>query len=313
MGRSSGVSGLVVALLLVACGTDYNVAGAKPEEHPGRDEDTDKPEPDTDEPEPEPEDSDEPATDSGSTTVDPEAPVAMCAVNPTSVHPPYESAQWLGTGSYDPMGQEITDYIWTLQSQPSGSSVGMPSCSTSVCSGFKPDLAGTYTGRLIVKTADGRTSAPCETDLEAVPTEDFWVEMYWDQAQDDMDLHLLKPGGTFQDWSTDCYYINCTPSMGTLDWGTSGDTSDNPTLDLDDIPGVGPENINIQDPANGDYTVIVHDYTGSTPDYTGGNSVTVNIYVGGSLVWTDTRSISGDGSAEYFAKVAWPSGTVTSL
>jgi hypothetical protein len=309
MGRSSG---LVIALFLVSCGTDYNVAGEKPEEHPGRDEDTSKPVVDTDDPIPE--ETGDPIIDSGGTTVDPEAPVAVCAVNPTSVHPPYESAQWLGTGSYDPMGQEITGYTWTLVSQPSGSSVTMPSCSSSVCSGFKPDLAGTYTGRLVVKTADGRTSPPCETDLEAVPTEDFWVEMYWTHANDDMDLHLLAPGGTFQDmWGTDCYYINCTPSMGSVDWGVMGDSSDDPTLDLDDIPGVGPENINIQDPGNGDYTVIVHDYTGSTPDYTGGNSVTVNIYVGGSLVWTDTRSISGDGSAEYFAKVSWPSGTVTSL
>ena len=77
----------------------------------------------------------------------------------------------------------------------------------------------------------------------------------------------------------------------TSDWGILGDSSDDPSLDLDDIDGLGPENINIYNPqANGTYTVFVHDYTGSAPsDTLGPNNVTINVYLNGTQAWSGTK------------------------
>ena len=246
---------------------------------------------------------------------EPEEPVAVCSADPNPVSPPFETATWVGSSSYDPNGGVIVDYDWTLTSSPGGSTALMPA-GTANRYPFTPVLAGTYVGELIVTNDAGLASDPCEATLEAVPTESLWVEMFWEQPQDDMDLHILAAGGSLET-RDDCYYSNCTPSAQIffpMDWGTTGYVGDNPTLDLDDIPGTGPENINIDTPQPGaEYTVVVHDYTGSTPDVYEENQVTVNIYLDGSLEWTETRPITGDGSYTYFARIDWSSGTIASL
>ena len=251
-------------------------------------------------------------------TVDPvpEAPIAVCDVTPNPVSPPFESATWIGSDSYDPAGESIADYSWELLSLPDGATTIMPAGSANRYP-FTPDLAGDYTAQLIVTNESGLESDPCEVTLSSTPAENLWVEMFWELPNDDMDLHLLAPGGSYNNMMTDCYYSNCTPStewLYDMDWGISGYEGDDPSLDLDDIAGTGPENINILDPqTDGAYTVIVHDYQGSTPDVYGDNQVTVNIYLNGSLAWTETRVISGDNTVNEFAEINWSTGTVSSL
>jgi len=290
----------VIGLGLTACASDYKVTPGTGNNDVG---DTAQPPGDTAVP--------QDTADTGPVVDEPGRPVAVCDVSPNPITPPFEAATWDGSGSYDPDGGAIVDWNWTIIAQPSGSSLSIGGTGP-IRGGFVPQYAGTYTGRLVVTNDGGVESNPCTVDLEAIPAEDLWVEMYWTHSGDDMDLHLLAPGhASTSDYTSswDCYYGNCVSRSG-LDWGTPG-AENNPVLDLDDIPGTGPENINIDVPENGTYTVVVHDYPGSV--YNGANDVTVNIYLDGSLMWTDTRTISGENTYNRFAQIDYGSRTVTSL
>ena len=260
-----------------------------------------------------PEDSEPPPPDD-SAIDEPPPPVADCQVSPNPVTPPFEAAAWDGSASYDPSGGTIVDWDWQLVSYPSGSAVTMPP-GDAIRSNFVPDMAGDYVGQLVVTNDAGNSSEPCTVTLESIPAENMWIEMYWVAPYDDMDLHLVRANGNTES-NQDCYYANCVPPQ-TLNWGSSG-SDDNPSLDLDDIPGSGPENINIGQPESTTYTVYVHDYSGSNwgqqgADTTSSNDVTVNIYLNGTLVWSDTRGITGENKYTAFAEINWAAGTVTSL
>ncbi|TNE87606.1 MAG: hypothetical protein EP330_18090 [Deltaproteobacteria bacterium] len=235
------------------------------------------------------------------------APTAVCSVNPDTVRPPFETATFIGQDSYDPEGHTIARYDWTLASAPSGTSSTLSPAGANAT--ITPDQAGVYVGQLVVTTDDGRVSEPCTAELNAIPAEALWIEMFWQYSGDDMDLHVLRPGGTPRS-NGDCYFMNCDGGSPP-DWGTVGNSADDPSLDLDDIGGTGPENINIGAPEFGTFTVFVHDHTSRS--YTGANEVTVNIYVDGQLEWTDTRAISGEDSDTYFAEIDWPTAQIRGL
>lgn len=244
--------------------------------------------------------------DSADTAPPLSAPVAVCSVDPTEILAIHETADWIGSTSYDTDGGSIADYSWTLYSSPPGATAGMPG-GTANRRGFSPDVAGEYIGELVVTDNDGLASDPCYATLNATAGDGLWVETFWTRSGDDMDLHLLDDGGSLTT-DSDCYYANC--AWSSLNWGGSG-TTDDPILDLDDIPGTGPENINIDSPARGTYTVYIHDYPGSV--YTGQNDVTVNVYLASRLIWTDTRNINSEGCYEPFVEIDVPGGRTTSL
>ena len=64
-------------------------------------------------------------------------------------------------------------------------------------------------------------------------------------------------------------------------------------------------------PANGLYTVVVHDFPSSV--YEGSNKVTVRIHLDGEVVFEDTKAIQGEGKYVPFALIEWPSKLVQGL
>jgi len=177
---------------------------------------------------------------------------------------------------------EIIRYDWLLVGQPTGSSASQPSPSNAQTSYFMPDIAGEYTIRLTV-TDDMAHTGSCEFLVIAISGEGLRIEIYWNPPQDsldktDVDVHLLHPDSPH--WfheDLDCYYANCDVHYYVLEWDAPG-PDDNPRLDLDDVDGYGPENINIAiPPTSNTYTVGIHYYDADT---WGDAQVYVKIYCG---------------------------------
>jgi len=240
---------------------------------------------------------------------DSEKPIAVCDSNRVQVAPLRESADLFGTESYDPNGLDLIDYRWQLVERPSGSGSTMIDENSDLRT-FTPDLAGDYKFELVVTNEECVQSDPCQLSLQATPLEDVWIELSWSESGDDLDLHLLKNGGPFES-ELDCYYGNCISDLGDLDWGNRGLLDDNPRLDLDDIDGFGPENINIQEPTSGDYTIVIHDYPGS--EYHGANTALVRVHLAGELVFERSIVVTGEDTQTEVAKILWPSLEVQSL
>lgn len=246
----------------------------------------------------------------------PEGPVAVCGA--TQTIPLGAGAQYDGTASISPDGGGLT-YAWGLAQgelpvatvmELDDTASPTPELVRGDGSVGGVDRPGLYRAFLTVTDDQGRVSLPCVQDVVVHPDARLVVQTYWSQP-DDIDLHLLAPGGTFRDQEggTDCFYANCVGAFATVDWGVLGDPTDDPSLDLDDINGTGPELTQLPDPALGIYTVVVHDYRGTVNDHSRTN-VTVEIFVDG-VKTTFERTIEGENVAHYVAQIGWPSGTIT--
>ncbi len=175
-------------------------------------------------------------------------------------------------------GGTITGRAWTILAAPPESSATLASASAATTrfhfssaagnvNGV--DVAGTFTVGLVVTDDLGAVSTQCSVTVNAVPRAGLHVQMTWDVAVNDIDLHLARNG---TNWCSndDCYFGGTNRN-----WG-GGNL--NPSLDIDDLSGFGPENINIESPADGDYTIGVGMYS-----HTSDATVTVRIFIGGQL------------------------------
>ncbi|MFT6144043.1 MAG: hypothetical protein ACJAZO_002368 [Myxococcota bacterium] len=217
---------------------------------------------------------------------------------PGSAEPP-ENISLNGDGSNDPGGNLPLRYEWSLTERPPGSRAELQNL-VSADTRFFADIAGTFEVQLIVENSQGVRSAPDRCEIAAIPTDELHVELTWDTSRADLDLHLMQENGTLFDNSTDATWCNPRPN-----WGGAG-AADNPSLDIDDRGGFGPENINIEAPADGEYTVAVHYFEEHGDDAV---TATVRIYSYGELELTRSRILSRN-EVWNVAQVNWPDGTV---
>ena len=189
-----------------------------------------------------------------------------------------------GRGSYDPQGNGIDTYQWFLYDQPSGSTAELVNANTDFATLFI-DTAGEWEVGLQVTNSVGLTSAPARCAFDAIPEDKIHVELAWNTGDTDLDLHLVQEGFEFFDNQGDCSWCNKNPN-----WGASGG-ADDPLLALDNIVGYGPEDLTIDEPADGDYHVKVHYFK----DLLGSGAVTtatVRVFLNGELAGEYSRNLT---------------------
>lgn len=197
--------------------------------------------------------------------------------------------RWYPLDAESIFGGEGLEFEWTVIAPANSATTGAEDPSASSTRVYL-DVSGDYQISLTVSDDKGDLYG-CSWVVH-VAGSGLRVEMRWDTfGSVDMDMHLSRtPATAFCDRSTDCYYANCRV-YGSVAWGypaspgtecelTLGATScPNPRLDIDNIRGFDPENINLDNPNDGDvFRVMAHKFSGSAA-----TDPVVSIYCGGRL------------------------------
>lgn len=239
---------------------------------------------------------------------------AIPAAGPDQTVSPLDTVKLDGSASRDPNATSVLAYKWSWLEKPENASRAVlldeadnpieDTWTTSATPHFFAIQAGTYKIRLTLQDVDKDCTEAKSDDVVifVVPDETIHLQLNWSKPSNDHDLHLIAPGGHHSREcgrvknNTDCCYSNCSTGMGTNtncpprgcpgpleapDWGAQGARDDDPTLDIDDRSGKGPENINLSLPIKGDYLVTVENYNG-----TESLAITVKVYLFGSLAQT---------------------------
>ena len=225
----------------------------------------------------------------------------------------------------------ILSQEWVITDQPAGSGAILTN-TTSPEVGFSfddgddlgVDLAGNYCVSAQVFDDLGVGSVnECTLCFEAVPKDNFLVQLSWDTPGTDIDLHVTKlsddgeycfqstngstvVGGFFaQDCENDldCNYAGCDDGNGDPDWdNVAGGTPGDPSLDIDDTQGFGPENVNVDVMTAGMYLIGVDGFR-TTPV----SGSTVRIFIFGRLSGEFFEEVTNHEFWEV-ALVRWPNG-----
>jgi hypothetical protein len=267
-------------------------------------------------------------------------PVAICPSEQSG--PPLATYDFVG-GYEDTEGDRMVRAAWTVVDHPVGSTA-VTAPASGLDARIFADVQGIYTLELEVEDERGGIGR-CLARLETTGTDELRIEMTWNIGAPgdkfDMDMHLLKsPSATWFDGGSageDCYWANCrvcnaSPTLGqsfedacreqiseynengegppgTVVWFPPLDAND-PRLDLDDVDGNGPENINVKLPRDGTHRLGVHYWDA---EGFGDATVTIRIFCGGRLaeefepvVMRERDSFGGD-DTEFWevADIVW--------
>ena len=181
---------------------------------------------------------------------------------------------------------------------------------------FTPGRVGRVSGKIDIRTnveGNETLSVNLNANVERPPIGDLDLHLIlnWDESPGaDVDFHFMPEGAEY-DGSEDCYYGNMEP-----DWGVSGVYEDNPFLDVDDLEGPGPENINVDELADGRYLISVYYYSdtgsGSSDGMSKSTNAEVYVYIHGTLAQHFGPHHLGSSSDRWdVAIIDWPSGTLT--
>jgi hypothetical protein len=202
-------------------------------------------------------------------------------------------------------------YEWTVLERPVGSTVRLSPNATVMNPSIFIDLAGSYRFELRVYENGVETCVPAYVFVRATADEDVHVQLVWDTATDpdqtdptgtDMDIHYKRSTGTWNVAPGDIFWRNPT-----ADWGNMG-PADDPSLDIDDTDGAGPENVNHNNPTADTYAIGVYYYNDNG---FGGSTATVRIYLNGALETERSKFIAGEANFWYVADLQIPSQTLT--
>lgn len=259
----------LAVLLLVAGCSEYEVHGQK-----------EVPEPPAEEPEPEL-----------------EPPVAVAAAGGAVKRG--ESLRLDGRDSYDPDDPEAAlSYVWRAE-DPKLVDYELRDPETARPE-FVSESLGIYTFELNVQDTDGLVSEiPAWAAVEVLPWEDLEVSLTWSSTGPDLDLHLVAPKGSYYTES-DCFFGNPEP-----DWGVEGDVSDNPFLSEDDDFNGGPETIQMAQPAEDSYRLLVHYFN----DHDIANPATelnVTVHAEGQEIGSTEQWLYEEGQVLDLGLVHWP-------
>ncbi|MCO4764434.1 MAG: choice-of-anchor D domain-containing protein [Myxococcales bacterium] len=227
--------------------------------------------------------------------------------------------------SWSPGG--IAKYQWVV-TQPTGSKQLLVPSAKFANPTFKADSAGLYKFCLTVwDQTNVQSCAPACKEVLVTPDQAIHVELHWDTPADpdqtdegpgagaDMDLHFAHPlaagpdidcDGAADPWFSnpfDTFWFNKNPN-----WGSAAKAADDPSLDLDDTNGAGPENLNLDEPEGSltkpvAYHVGVHywDDHGFEKSF-----ATVKIYIQAVLVLKIDNVAMMPLDMWHVAKIHWP-------